>query len=215
MNDCQSELKEVFVDDREPEHFLELFRAAGAVKVSRVRLKVGDFEVNRRWVFERKTITDLCMSLIDGRLFSQTLRMLQTDKHQVMILQGSTSDAASVNVSREALSGALITINVFFNIPIMRAINEAEVVKLIKYTVIQGRRYSKEGVHRHGYRPKKIERQKLFLLQGLPGIGYKRAVALLEHFGSVGNIMRADEDSLAAVKGIGKETAHRICQILR
>jgi DNA excision repair protein ERCC-4 len=204
----------VFIDDREPGQFVKLFRDAGASSVNVERLKVGDFLVNQRWVFERKTINDLCVSLVDGRLFRQACNMLKFSAIPIFILQGGLKDALKSSVSRESLQGALITLSVFFNIPVLRALDSVEVVKLINYTVVQECRFNKGLVHRFGYRPKRLKSQQLFLLQGLPGIGRQKAEKLLEVFGCVQAVMSADEDALTEVEGIGKITAKRIRAIL-
>ena len=205
---------DVVIDDREPEQFVELFRDAGAASVRVERLSVGDFIVNQRWVFERKTIADLCASLVDGRLFKQAVGMLRSAGHPVVILEGRSKDADGVNVSREAIQGALITLSVFFNIPVLRAMDSEELVRLIEYTVVQEGRFQKSAIHRHGYRPKRKKTRQIFLLQGLPGIGRDKAVKLLEKFGSVEEVITADEDELAEVDGIGKITARKIRTVL-
>jgi len=119
-----------------------------------------------------------------------------------------------VHVSREAIQGALITLSVFFNIPVLRAMDAEELVRLVEYIVIQEGRVQKNAVHRHGYRPKRRKSRQLFILQGLPGIGRDIAVRLLEKFGSVEKVVTADEDELAEVEGIGKIKAKRIRAIL-
>jgi len=47
-------------------------------------------------------------------------------------------------------------------------------------------------------------------LQGLPGIGYERAVRLLDSFGSVEAVISAGSDELQTVYGIGKSVAGKI-----
>ncbi|MDA3924638.1 MAG: helix-hairpin-helix domain-containing protein [Kiritimatiellae bacterium] len=209
-----SGIVDVIIDDREPAKFYELFKDAGAKSVRVERLPVGDFIVNQRWVIERKTIADLCISLVDGRLFKQAVNMLKSAGHPVIILEGNSRDFARCNVSREAVQGALITLSVFFNIPVLRALDSEELVRLIEYTVIQEGRFQKSAIHRYGYRPKRRKARQIFLLQGLPGIGRGRAEKLLEVFGSVEEVITADEEELAEVDGIGKTTAKRIRNIL-
>ena len=63
-------------------------------------------------------------------------------------------------------------------------------------------------------KPKKIDDQIVFLLQGLPGIGIETAKALLRHFGSLSPVFNATPAELCAVDGIGKKTAESIAQIL-
>ena len=61
----------VIADDREIKseviHFLlEMKNVSVAIK----RLSLGDYLVDNRLLFERKTLNDFALSIIDGRLFS-------------------------------------------------------------------------------------------------------------------------------------------------
>ena len=59
----------IVIDHREADIFRSLFDETDVV--STAHLESGDFWINDQWLFERKTIRDLCMSLADGRLFKQ------------------------------------------------------------------------------------------------------------------------------------------------
>lgn len=48
------------------------------------------------------------------------------------------------------------------------------------------------------------------LIQGLPGIGPALAERLLDTFGGVENVFRADADALSGVEGIGRKKAEAI-----
>lgn len=191
----------VVVDHREPELFRSLF--AETDEVSTAQLACGDFLVDGQWLFERKTIQDLCVSLVDGRLFKQALALVKADAHPVYILEGPSADAERSGVGRESIQGALVTLGVFFRLPVLRSLKPEETVRLMRYTVEQGYRCAEGGVQRFGYRPKGRRTRQLYVLQGLPGIGKKRAAALLEHFGSIEAVVCASEDELAEVDGIG------------
>ena len=203
----------IVIDHREPEKFRTLFYSDDMVSVE--TLRVGDFLVDRTWVFERKTLADLCVSLVDGRLFKQALGLLQSEYHPVYILEGSSRDLKAAGVSREAVQGALITLSVFFGFPVLRSLDSEETVRLIRYTVDQGARFSEGGVQRFGYRPKGKKARQLFILQGLPSIGKKRAEALLQYFGGVEAVMTATGDELAQVNGIGEPIAEKVRNLIR
>ncbi|MDE5896707.1 MAG: excinuclease ABC subunit C, partial [Clostridia bacterium] len=47
-------------------------------------------------------------------------------------------------------------------------------------------------------------------LEEIGGIGKRKRAALLEKFGTIDKIMRADEEELARAEGIGRELAARI-----
>lgn len=203
----------VVVDCREPQSFLTLFSEEDAV--SSGQLGCGDFLVDDQWVFERKTIRDLCVSLVDGRLFRQALQLVQSEYHPVIVLEGRSSDLKECGVRREAVQGALITLSVFFGLPVLRSLDPQETVQLIRYTAQQGARFAEGGVPRAGYRPKGRKARQLYVLQSLPGIGKKRAATLLEHFGGVEAVMSATEDELAQVAGIGIPIAEKIRNLVR
>lgn len=65
-----------------------------------------------------------------------------------------------------------------------------------------------------GYKPKRMKNRKLYILQGLPEIGPKRAKALLHHFGSVEAVMTATAEDLKKVEGIGPSIAEKIREVL-
>jgi ERCC4-type nuclease len=203
----------VVIDHREPEQFRGLFGEDDDVSVA--QLGCGDFLINDQWVFERKTIKDLCVSLVDGRLFKQGLHLIQSEHHPVVILEGRSSDLKECGVRREAVQGALITLSVFFGLPVLRSLDAEETVRLIRYTAEQGARFAEGGVARPGYRPKGKKYRQLYVLQGLPGIGKKRAEALLEHFGGVEAVMSASEDELAEVNGIGAPIAKKVRNLVQ
>ena len=70
---------------------------------------------------------------------------------------------------------------------------------------------------RFRFRPrlKTSRSRKLYILQGLPGVGPARAKALLEHFGSVLRVFNASADELSEVNGFGKVLSDRIVSVLQ
>lgn len=198
----------VMIDHREPDAFQSLFCEED--QVSSGRLPCGDFLINDQWLFERKTIKDLCISLADGRLFKQALGLMQSDYHPVILLEGRAFDFKESGVSREAVQGALITLSIFLGLPVLRSLDTEESVRLMRYTVEQGIRFAEGGVPRAGYRPKGKKARQLFVLQGLPNIGKKRAENLLDHFGGIEAVISASEDDLAEVNGIGYPIAEKV-----
>ncbi|MEF8835520.1 MAG: helix-hairpin-helix domain-containing protein, partial [Candidatus Thermoplasmatota archaeon] len=56
--------------------------------------------------------------------------------------------------------------------------------------------------------------RKKYILEGLPSISGVLAERLLEHFGSVRDVFKADKDELQEVEGIGPSTAEKIISII-
>jgi ERCC4-type nuclease len=180
------------------------------VDVSIQRLPIGDYQIDKGLIVERKTIKDFAVSIIDGRLFKQMIRLVNSTSTGVLILEGGSGDLTAIGMTREALQGALITISIILGIPVLRSNAPSETAKLIVYIGRQIDSLDGRGVHRSGYRPKSKHKRQLFILQGLPGIGPERAERLLDRFGSVEAAISADSDELQSVDGIGKNVAKKI-----
>lgn len=203
----------ITVDDRERNvGVLDELRSRPEVDVSIARLQVGDYLVEGTFVVERKTLPDFAKSVVDARWFRQVAAISANYRNGVIILEGVGT--RSVNVSREALQGALITAAIFYGIPILRARDTAETARLLIYLARQSRQFADGAIPRPGYRPKGKRARQLFILQGLPGIGPERAANLLSRFGSVRNVFAASPEDLAAVDKVGLTTAARVYWIL-
>ena len=199
------------VDDREQKsdviHFLSLIEH---VNVGIRRLSIGDYRIDHRLIVERKTLRDFAISIIDGRLFKQTIRLANSNLMGVLIIEGTNRDTADLGITREAMQGALITVSMILGIPVLRSIDAAETAKLLVFMARQINYLANDGIQRHGYRPKNKRKRQVFILQGLPGIGYERAVRLLDTFGSVERVISATGEELQMVEGIGKKIADKI-----
>lgn len=202
----------VIMDTREPDAMRTLFLAEDDLSIA--LLPCGDYLVENRWLFERKTIVDLCRSLSDGRLFRQAIRMLQSEYQLVYVIEGGAAQFSETGMRREAIQGAMVTLTLFFGLPVLRSLTGEETVRLMRYAAEQGVRQADGVVSRSGYRPKGRRARQLYVLQGLPGVGRKRAAGLLDRFGGVEAVMSAGEDELAEVPGIGYPTARAIRRVV-
>lgn len=202
---------QIIVDDRESKSgVISKLQAIDAVSVSVKRLALGDYKVDNRLLLERKTLKDFAVSLFDGRLFDQMIRLAGSSLKSILILEGTAKDLADSGIRREAIQGALITISLILGIPLLRSKEPEETARLIVYAARQMKSFDRGGLKRYGYRPKDKRKRQLFILQGLPGIGREKAVRLLDNFGSVAAIVTASSSELQTVEGIGKNLADRI-----
>jgi ERCC4-type nuclease len=206
----------IVVDDRERSQTIrQVLTSMEGVTCRVQRLAIGDFHVDGRLVFERKTLPDFALSIIDGRLFRQMTRLTASRMKGILVLEGKSSDLRQGEVQREALQGALITTSLVLGIPVLRALNSEETARLMVYAGRQVRRVAGGGLPRSGYRPRGKRKQQLYILQSLPGVGPARAACLLERFGSVQNVLNAGLEDLKAVDGIGATTARNIRWVIR
>ena len=210
MNSVQ-QIISVLVDDRERSSGVpETLEAMDDVRVEIKRLPLGDYQIDQRLLIERKTLNDFAVSVLDGRLFKQMTNLAMSPQKSVLLLEGGSHALQRTGMRREALQGALITISLILGIPVLRAMDPEESARLMIYAARQTARAVEGGLHRPGYRPKGKRNRQLFILQGLPGVGPKRAAQLLERFGSVRGVVDASLEELRSTSGIGRDTAQSI-----
>jgi DNA excision repair protein ERCC-4 len=207
---------QIVVDDRErPSGVVAELEKLDGVIVKIEHLTVGDYCVDGAVLIERKTAVDFAQSLMDGRLFAQASRMAASPLPPAYILEGNSAEWSRLGVTREALQGALITLMLIFDVPVLRSSAPAESARLMLYTGSQLVRL------RHPdylpYRQAKAKRKKtrqLRVLQSLPGVGPDRAKRLLERFGTVRACFDASKTELLKVEGIGPKIAEAIDQVI-
>jgi DNA excision repair protein ERCC-4 len=204
----QREMIRIEVDDRESAGaVLPVLRECADFCVTVTRLPLGDYLVDGRFLFERKTLTDLVAAIKDGRLFRQALKLSATTMRPAIILEGTGRDLANCGMRWEAIQGALVTVALFCGVPLLRTRTPEETVRTMLFAVRQGRTFAAGALPRRGQRPRGKRARQLYILQGFPGIGPERAHRLLERFGSVETILRAEAGDLRSVPGIGKRIA--------
>ncbi|ABZ74977.1 ERCC4 domain protein [Shewanella halifaxensis HAW-EB4] len=204
---------EIVYDDRErAEILIKQLSKQTDLRLVRKRLNLGDYQINE-WLIERKTLSDFVISLCDGRLFSQVSRLSKSPNNTALLIEGSSRDIAAYGITREAVMGALCSIAINFNMPILRSLSQAESAKILYFCATQLNSWE-TGVISNGRKPKRHKNRQLFILQSLPQVGPKLAKRLLIHFESIEAVFTAPEEELLKVEGIGQEKARGIRGIL-
>jgi len=179
-------------------------------EVSFDSLEVGDYRVSERLLFERKTLSDFCASIRDGRLFRQARHLAKSEIPQCLILEGTAKELAASRMSRQSVQGALISVSLTFGIPVLRSFDSEETARLMLYSARQTWGISRQGHPRPGRPNRNRRKAQLFILQSFPQVGPVRALSLLEAFGSVQAVCCASSDELRRIRGIGEHTANFI-----
>lgn len=207
MNNQRAMIR-IEVDDRESAGaVLPALRECADFHVTVAHLPLGDYRVDGRFLFERKTLTDLVAAIKDGRLFRQALRLAATPLQPAIVLEGSSRELAGSGMRWEAIQGALVTVTLFCGIPLLRTRTPEDTARTMLFVARQGRTFASGAVQRRGHRPRGKRARQLYILQGFPGIGPERAHRLLERFGSVEAITGATAEDLRSVEGIGDRIA--------
>ncbi len=204
------------VDYRERDSgVVDILRAKRDVVVEEKRLLIGDYLVNRRIAFERKTTRDFVVSIIDGRLFSQTSRLKRHAGAQLMIIEGTDLFCTGYAVDPQAIRGAIVSLSVSWQLPLIFSKSPDGTAEILITAGVQDAKYCDELLKRMGWRPRRLQTRKIFLLQGLPGVGPKIAKRMLERFRSVEKVITASEQELSCVAGIGRKKASVIREIVK
>ena len=191
---------------------LDLARACTDFDVHVERLSVGDYSIDDRVVVERKTYADFATSLVDGRLFPQAAALARCPHRPVILLEGPTPPHLP-NVHPHALKGAVISLAVLWRLPVLYARNPADSLLVLRNLARQANMAA--GVlKRYDRKPKRPAGRKLYMLQGLPGVGPELAHRLLQQFGSIERMITASEDALMQVRGVGAKKAAQIRQLV-
>lgn len=183
--------------------------------VETCRLKTGDYLLNNQILIERKRLPDFLASIKTGRMFQQAYRMVHSNYHPFMILEGNKKEIRRSQMKREAIQGTLIHLTVFLGIPIIRSSNIEETAQLISFTALQLYEGNRPGMHASivkypRYQLNKKQKAALKILANFPGIGPEKAIAILSAFRNLKDVFNARPDQLESANGIGPKLAESI-----
>lgn len=176
-------------------------------------LETGDFILSERVVCERKTTQDFVSSITDGRLFEQIVNMKNSFQVPLLIIEGNELYAS--NMKPQAIRGAIASIAVDFGVPIICTRSPTETSEMLISIASREQSSGKGEVRvRNGKKPKSINHMQKYLISSLPGVDSYRAHNLLIHFKCPEFIFTASEKELRQVKGIGKELARKMRDVI-
>jgi len=212
---------QVTIDDREPGTLEQEFRELGNMIIHRRRLAVGDYLFDGDFLVERKSIPDFCLSIKDGRLFTQAGKLMQSRVPACLILEGKNREFKRTDFSPKAIQGILLSISLAFRLPILRtkSTHESVEVMLQSFKQLTRDKLEEQRFYPRPF-PSKLKRdpflaQKLHILEGFPGIGVDKAERLLMKFGNLESVFTAHPDDLLNVPGFGKKTVEGMLEILK
>ena len=202
------------IDYRECNSNIPCILIDSGISVVIKNLKAGDYIINDEIAIERKTTRDFAQSIIDGRLFRQAENMKKAYELCLFIIEGNNLYNTSIDIHPHAVKGALMSLCSIWRIPVLFADDYRDTALLLKLIGTQNRSTCNELSYRPGRRPKRFRKRQLYILQGLPLVGPKLAVQLLDYFGTVERVITASEEKLRQIKGLGRIKAKKIRQIV-
>ncbi len=203
------------IDYREkPSGIFNILKNMDGILVEEKRLPLGDYRINGRIIVERKTTKDFVVSMIDGRLFSQASRLKRFAERPVFVIEGRDIFHTGYDIDPQAIKGAITSLSITWYIPVVFSTDINGTARFLTMAGIQDMTDQTGYGKRYGRKPKRTEKLKLHILQGLPDIGPKTARKMLKRFGSIEKTITAPERELAMVKGIGNRKAAKIREIV-
>jgi len=203
----------ITIDYREKRSGLIALLNEQVVTIEIKKLPFCDYLINDAVSIERKSAQDLIISIIDGRLFRQAAILVGHFSRPLFLIEGNPF-RTDRRMDRNAIRGALISVQSIWNIPIIHSRSIKETRDILLMIGKQSEIHPKVLTLRHGYRTKRLKSKQLFVLQGLPGIGPVMAKKLLDHFKSVSNVFKASNDELLQVKGVGDGLIKKIRAVI-
>lgn len=208
----------IIIDSRESSSRLpKLLKELGA-NINSKKLHVGDYIVSDRLIIEYKQYSDFIRSILDGRLFqssspdqeSQLVRLASQPSPLLIIEYDSNADNTQIQLN--SLMGAISSILLDFQIPLVITQSENESASLIFQLAKreQKKGFSKPLIPSYTKKEQRVETIQLFMLAAIPGINLTKAKNLLNTFESIENIMDANIEELTSVPSIGLKLAKRI-----
>jgi len=188
----------VVVDKRERE-YAQLLEGMGAKVVEKL-LPYGDILIPPRYTLEVKRGRDVERSISDGRIFQQ-------------LREGSVLVLENPIVERPSHFFGLLAALIRKGIPVVATRSKEE-------TALFAYRLAHQTQIKEGESPKLMDVKRSYrleegakaMLMVVPGIGPKRADALLERYGSVAEVAKASKRELKAL--VGEKAGERLWRYL-
>jgi len=203
----------VYADSREGNSKVIRHLTEMEIDVKVHSMAVADYQVSDEVAIERKTAKDFVDSIVDKRLFKQARELSEEFKKPILILEGMDLYTGMINPN--AIRGSIASIALDFGISIIPTRDSQDTAAMIKRIAVREQTGERTPIQiRTDKKPASLWEQQLFIVESLPNIGPVNAKSLLEHFGSVANVINASESELQEVEGIGKKTAKSIRKVV-
>ncbi|MBI2581920.1 DEAD/DEAH box helicase [Candidatus Woesearchaeota archaeon] len=202
----------VLADHREKNNRIVKELIDAGVSVKTAQLTTADYVVSGKVGVELKKVPDFVASIIDGRILDQVRDLKNSFQKAVLIIEGEEDIYSVRNVHANAIRGMLASIVLDFHVPVLYTKNPQDTAALL--AVMAKREQGKEiDFALHSLKPKSVREQQEFIVAAFPNIGTQTAKTLLEHFGSIKNLVNATEAQLTELKGIGDKTAQQLVKM--
>ena len=202
----------VLADHREKDNRVVKDLIDLGVSVKTGQLEVADYLVSGKVAVELKKVPDFVASIIDGRLLEQVRGLKNNFEKAVLIIEGEEDIYSVRKVHANAIRGMLAAIVLDFGVPILYTKSPRDTASLI--AVMAKREQDKGGEFSyHPSKPRSMKEQQEFIVSSLPNIGVMNARKLLEHFGSLKNLVNSSKVELIKIDKVGDKIADKLMEM--
>lgn len=200
----------ILVDSREKTRGILHYLQKTNVSITLKNLDVADYIISGEVGVEFKEGKDFVDSLLDGRLFSQAKKLASSFSRPLIIVQSEQSIFGVRNVHPNAIQGALISLLLDYNIPVLFSENTAQTAHLLFQLVQKYQSGAQRSFSSLSPAAKKDAITPQDIVEQLPGVGPQSAKEMLKQCGSLSNLFGAKIETLQDVKGVGTQRAKNL-----
>lgn len=185
--------------------------------INKIQLIVGDYLLCEKEIcIERKTAQDFVGSITDGRLVKQRENMIENFDHNYIIIVGELLPWQDSNLSDNAIMGMKASLNVKYGIRTIQVPNEEYFAYMVNriYDKHQDRNNLSQNKHMQINKNSSFDNYQNMLMC-IKGVGPGTAPKITEQYPSMSELVKAEQDDLTEIDGIGDNTAERIIEILK
>ena len=206
----------VVADQRETKSNVVRELDTSDIAVELETLDVGDYVLSDRVAVERKSVQDFVDTLTGGRsLFDQMGDLSSSYARPLLVLEGERESLYSTGVHKNAVRGALVSVVVDYGVPVLFTADEDETAETLAVVARREQEERDREARVHGEKSSAtLTEQQEYVVSSIADVGPVTARALLDEFGSVEEVMIADEDELQDADGVGEKTATRIREVV-
>ena len=213
-----SDSVKVIIDSREMNSSIgRQLHKLESVAVEMEQLDVGDYILGSECAAERKSIEDFLDTLTGGdrSLFEQLGDLATSYEKPILLLEGDKSKLYSGRVHKNAINGAIASIQFDFGVNVVYTDSEEDTVNWIQLIAEREQDDSDTEVQAHGTKSTQtVEDQQEYIVSSFEGIGPKTAKKLLQQFTSIEDIITASAEELQETETVGPSTAEYIRDIV-
>ena len=214
LSEFENKSIKVVIDHREVRSKVARELEKIGVDIDVKTLEVGDYVVSERIAIERKSTEDLVNSLLNNTLFEQISNISRSYEKPVLLIEGDGLFSAR-QISPKSIHGTLSSIGIDFGVSIFYTRDAEDSAMFIQTLAKREQSDGQREIKLHGKKASQmLSEQQEYIVSAINEIGPKAAKSLLQHFGSVENVMKAEYEELRKVRNIGPKTAARIREVV-